>query len=130
MSGESVSTDDNRSRSLLRQVREKFGGNRQRVERRAGSSSAALINTQRISAEHVETSNNQTKLHVDSTAPVSFSHHLSLLVNVKSRFRKTRKTSTALSSPGNDDRKALSLPPINSDSVSYLELKNLYVTIV
>ncbi|CAF1417032.1 unnamed protein product [Rotaria magnacalcarata] len=118
MSGESVSTDDNRSRSLLRQVREKFGGNRQRVERRAGSSSAALINTQRISAEHVETSNNQTKLHVDSTAPVSFSHHLSLLVNVKSRFRKTRKTSTALSSPGNDDRKALSLPPINSDSES------------
>ncbi|CAF1174131.1 unnamed protein product [Rotaria sp. Silwood1] len=122
MSGENTRTDTTRSRSILRQVREKFGGmnvSRRRTERRAESSSSTLINTQRISADNFDAKHCQIQSHVEKTTPVTYSHHLSLLMNVKSHFNKRRKSPTAsASSYDNDDRTNLSLPPLISVSES------------
>ncbi|CAF3469609.1 unnamed protein product [Rotaria sp. Silwood1] len=122
MSGENTRTDTTRSRSILRQVREKFGGmnvSRRRTERRAESSSSTLINTQRISADNIDAKHCQIQSHVEKTTPVTYSHHLSLLMNVKSHFNKRRKSPTAsASSYDNDDRTNLSLPPLISVSES------------
>ncbi|CAF0731605.1 unnamed protein product [Rotaria sordida] len=122
MSSENMSTDNNRSRSLLRQVRDKFGGmsgSRRRTERRTDSPSLTLVNTKRISVDNIDTKDCQTKSHLENTTPVTFSHHLSLLMNVKSHFNKTRKsptksTTSTTSSCDNNDRTNLSLPPVIS----------------
>lgn len=124
MSGERVNADNIRSRSLLRQVRDKFGGTRRHADRRAESTSSALINTTRTSADQYESRNIHVKSNSETPPPpTSFSHHLSILVNVKSRFSKARKCSTPVLTPNIDNRKALSLPPIISNTVSYLKLR-------
>ncbi|CAF3929983.1 unnamed protein product [Rotaria sp. Silwood2] len=122
MSGENMTTDTNRSRSILRQVREKFGGvsgSRRRTARRTESSSSTLVNTKRISADNIDTKDCHTKSHLENPTPVTYSHHLSLLMNVKSHFNRTRKSpTTSASSCDNDERTNLSLPPVISISVS------------
>ncbi|CAF3070826.1 unnamed protein product [Rotaria sp. Silwood2] len=117
-----MTTDTNRSRSILRQVREKFGGvsgSRRRTARRTESSSSTLVNTKRISADNIDTKDCHTKSHLENPTPVTYSHHLSLLMNVKSHFNRTRKSpTTSASSCDNDERTNLSLPPVISISES------------
>jgi hypothetical protein len=123
MSGENPDSDGNRSRSIFRQVRETLGGmsrSRHRVDTRMESSPLTLINNERKSADNIDLRNIQTKPDIRKSTPISFSHHLSLLNQVKSHINKTKKShpSTSLSSWENDDYTHLSLPPMNSKSVS------------
>jgi hypothetical protein len=118
--------DNNRSRSLLRQVRETFGSvsrNRHHVETRTGSPSLPLSNNQRISVDSINTSNSPTKILSKKSTPNSFSRHLSLLNQVKSHITKTPKYRTTQSSSDNDDYTHLSLSPIISTSVSCFKRK-------
>lgn len=120
MSGEAQDSDNNRSRSLFRQVRDTIGNmnrSRHRNDDRNGSppSSSILTNNKRASFDSITTS---TKVHSKkSTTPISFSQHLSLLNQVKSHINKTRKTHQTTPAEINGS-KYLSLPPMNSFTVS------------
>jgi hypothetical protein len=120
MSDENIDSDNNRSRSLLRQVRETFGSasrNRHHVETRTGSPSLPLSNNQRISVDNINASNFPTKILSKKSTPNSFSRHLSILNQVKSHITKTPKYQTTQSSSDNDDYTHLSFSPIISASV-------------
>jgi hypothetical protein len=139
MSGESTdsetSTNNNnsRSRSILHQVRETIGGinrSRHRAETTNGPSLLTLINTKRGSVDSMDTHNSQTKLRLKkiskATTPVSFSHRLSLLNQVKSHITKTRKSHQNTQSPYKDEVYThLSLPPTIPLLVSHCELRIL-----
>jgi hypothetical protein len=125
MSNESPDLDAHRSRSLFRQVRETFGSlgrHRQRAETRIEPTSLSLVNTKCGSADNIDEKNLQTKVNVKKTTPISFSHHLSLLNQVKSHIHKTRKFhQTTQLSLDNDDYTHLSLPPLVFSPVSHFE---------
>ena len=123
MSGENTDLDaTNRSRSLLRQVRDTIGGinrSRNRLDTTTGSPPLRLTLPKRQSLDNIDTKPLQTKIHPKKSTPIAFSHHLSLLNQVKSHINKTRKYHPNIPSPGEfDDSKYLSLPPTISISVS------------
>jgi len=123
MSGVNTDSDDNRSRSIFRQVRETIGGksrSRHRGDTRSASSSLTIVNNTRGSADNIDRQSLQTKLHSKKSTATSFSHRLSLLDQVKLHISKTRKYDlTKPSSYENDEYTHLSLPPMTSISVSY-----------
>ena len=126
MSDENSDSDNNRSRSLLRQVRETLGGvsrNRHHVESR--TESPTLINNKRISADSINTSTFPTKFHSKKSTPNSFAHHLSLLNQVKSHITKTRKHQPTRSSLDNDD-----YTPDISTSVSCFKQKAFFSSLI
>lgn len=117
MSGENLDSDNNRSRSIFRQVRDTFGNisrSRHRNDVRNRSPPLTLINDKRSSIDSI---NIQTKLNLKKTTPIPFSHHLSLLNQVKSHINRTRKPHQT--TPSDIDLHThLSLPTMNSFSVS------------
>ncbi|CAF1446188.1 unnamed protein product [Adineta ricciae] len=113
MSDGYIDTDNQqRPRSFLRQVRETFTGiNRQRqtVKARTNSPVYTLVNKNLTSLDDIDIGNMQTKSHTKKSTPISFTHHLSLLNQVKSRFNKSRRLQTSLDS---DDYAHSSLPSV------------------
>jgi hypothetical protein len=118
MSGENPDSDDNRSRSIFRQVRETIGSmnrSRHRGDKRNASPPITLVNNKHGSADNIDTQGLQSKIHLKIPTPVSFSHHLSLLNQVKSHINKARKSHQTTSlSPDIDDYVHLSLSPVVS----------------
>jgi hypothetical protein len=114
MSGENLDSDSSRSRSIFRQVRDTFGGmsrSRHRVDAQMESSPLTLNNKERKSADNIDLQNTQIKSPSRKSTPISFTHHLSLLNQVKLHINKPKKSTCK-----NDDYTHLSLPPMNSVS--------------
>src|SRR5690349_13832596 len=113
MSGESTdsesqpSNNNNRSRSLLRQVRAKLisrSCSRHRIETIDESLSFSLLREKRQSCDNMAKQNRCRKKPSRTTAPVSYSHNLSLFNQVKSHFIGARKPrQIELSILNNDD---------------------------
>jgi hypothetical protein len=127
MSGENLDSDNARSRSIFRQVRETISGknrNRHQGNVRTGSPILTLVKTKCESADNIDTHNLQTKFQLNKPAPIAYSHHRSLLNQVKSHITKNRKNhQTTLSSyMENDDYTHLSLPTPIFILVSYFFL--------
>ncbi len=123
MSGENLDSDNARSRSIFRQVCETISGkNRSRHQEdvRSGSPILTLVKTKCESADNIDKQNLQTK----KPTPIAYSHHRSLLNQVKSHINKNRKNhQTTLSSyMENDDYTHLSLPTPIFILVSYFFL--------
>ena len=119
MSDGYIDTDNQqRPRSFLRQVRETFTGiNRQRqtVKARTNSPVYTLVNKNLTSLDDIDIGNMQTKSHSKKPTPISFTHHLSLLNQVKSRFNKSRRLQTSSDS---DEYAHSSLPSVILSPVS------------
>ena len=116
MSGENIDSDVNRSRSIFRQVRDTFSGinrSRHRIDARIESPPYKLTNKERKSADNIDLKNTQIKSQLRKSTPISFTHHLSLLNQVKSHLNKPKKSPCE-----NNDFTHLSLPSMNSLSVS------------
>jgi hypothetical protein len=127
MSGESTdsesfpSDNNKRSRSLLRQVRASFvgkSGNRNHIDTTGESSSVLLLRQKRQSYDNIDIQKRRTKKPSRSKTPNSFSHHLSLLNQVKSHFIGTRKYRRTVPSIWTDDDEYHSVPSITSNTVS------------
>ena len=126
MSGESTdsesfpsSNNNKRSRSLLRQVRASFVG-RNHIDTAGESSSMSLLRQKHRSYDNIEIPKRRTKKPSRSKTPNSFSHHLSLLNQVKSHFLGTRKYRRTVPSVWMDDDDYHSVPSAISNTVSNL----------
>jgi len=126
MSGENyLDSDNTRSRSIFRQVRETIGGmnrSRHRGDKRTGSPILKSVNRKHGSADNIDTQNLETKLQLKKPVPNAISHHRSLLNQVKLHINKNRKnhqTTPPSSYMENDDYIHLSLPSAIPGSVSY-----------
>lgn len=129
MSGESTDSEsfpsdtNQRSRSLLRQVQASISGkstlrNSPNVNRE--SPSVLLLRHKRRSFEHIDLYKPRRKSSSRPATPNSFSHHLSLLNQVKSHFLRTPKYRRAKPNPWNDEDDYHSIPSIISTTVSLL----------
>jgi hypothetical protein len=125
MSGESTdsesfpSNNNKRSRSLLRQVRASFVG-RNHIDTAGESSSVLLLRQKHRSFDNIDIPKRRTKKSSRSKTPNSFSHHLSLLNQVKSHFIGNRKYRRTAPSVWLDDDDYHSIPSAISNTVSNL----------
>lgn len=129
MANENSDLEPVRSRSIFRQVRDTFGGinrNRHRVDTRTDSSASTLINTDHKSNDNLHSHQIPNKNSHRKSTTISFTHHLSLLNQVKSHITKSKKSHpTTSSSLGNDEFTRLSFLSIDSMEVSrYLFLNH------
>lgn len=119
MANENSDLEPVRSRSIFRQVRETFSGinrSRHRVDTRHGSSPLTLINTDHKSSDSLHGNQIQNKNSRRKSTTISFTHHLSLLNQVKSHITKSKKSHpTSSSSLGNDEFTRLSF--LSTDSI-------------
>lgn len=129
MSGESTDSESfpsdttQRSRSLFRQVRASISGkNSHRTNINPDHESSPcmrLLRQKRRSFEHIDSSSTQQRKNsARPPTPNSFSHHLSLLNQVKSHFTGTPKYRRTKQSQWIDDDDYHSIPSIISITVS------------
>jgi hypothetical protein len=116
-----TTNENKRSRSLLRQVRETFGGlHRSRNRTEINVETFASINRQRASIDSLDTHNLQGKLPMKKTTLLSSGHRLSLLGQMKSHLNRAPKsTSTIVTDDDDDEYTHLSLPMNFSNAVSW-----------
>ncbi len=135
MSGESTDSEsfpinnNKRSRSLLRQVRASFvgqSGSRSHIDTTGESSSILLLRQKHRSFDNIDLPKRRTKKSSRSKTPNSFSHHLSLLNQVKSHFIGTRKYRRTEPSVWIDDDDYHSVPSVISNTVSVQLLVYLF----
>ncbi|CAF0922999.1 unnamed protein product [Adineta steineri] len=120
MSDENINSNNIHSRSILRQVRDTFGsmGRNLQIKTRTQSPPFTLVNNKHTSVDNIDLQNSHIKIHTKKSTPISFSHHLSLFNQVKSRVNKNRKHQNAQSLSDNDDDIRSSLPVIISSPES------------
>ncbi|CAF3636677.1 unnamed protein product [Rotaria sordida] len=120
----SISNDNNnnnRSRSLLRQIGATLTGrscSRHPTDTTDESPSFSLLRKKHRSFDNVNIEQRSPKSYIKRTSktktPISFSHRLSLLNQVKTHIIGTHKHRQTISSISNDDNKYLLLPSIMS----------------
>ncbi|CAF1069183.1 unnamed protein product [Rotaria sordida] len=120
----SISNDNNnnnRSRSLLRQIGATLTGrscSRHPTDTTNESPSVSLLRKKHRSFDNVNIEQRSPKCYIKRTSktktPISFSHRLSLLNQVKTHIIGTHKHRQTISSISNDDNKYLLLPSIMS----------------
>lgn len=120
MANENSNVESVRSRSIFRHVRETIGGiNRHRHHQTDSTPSLTLINNSRKSTDNLFPNHVQNKTTCKKSANISFTHHLSLLNQVKSHLTKSKKSHPAVStSLGNEEFTRISILSINSMPVS------------
>lgn len=115
MSDGHLESDAQRSRSIFRQVRDTFTSisrSRSHLKARTVSPPCTPAPRKRTSVDHADVENRPAKTPSKRPTPISFTHHLSLLTQVKSRFNRNRKLHNAQGSSDNDDYTHLSLPSV------------------
>ena len=123
MANENSNVESVRSRSIFRHVRETIGGlhrSRHRVDGKNDSTpSLTLINTTRKSADSLFPHHVQNKTSRKKSQNISFTHHLSLLNQVKSHMTKSKKSlPTTSTSLGDEEFTRISIVSISSMPVS------------